>query len=34
MKLYIYGGAAIACIVINLINGLLIGAVSDRWNCK
>jgi len=27
-------GAAVFCIVLNIVNGLLIGTVADRWNCK
>lgn len=34
MSPYVIGGAVIFCIVLNLVNGLLIGTVSDRWNCK
>jgi hypothetical protein len=34
MSPYVLGGAACACVVLNLIIGLLIGTVSDRWNCS
>lgn len=27
------GIAACTCIVLNLITGLLIGTISDKWNC-
>ena len=34
MSPYVMGGAACFCIVLNLINGLLLGTISDRWNCN
>ena len=34
MSPYVMIGAAVFCIVLNIVNGLLIGTVADRWNCK
>ena len=34
MNPYVMGGAACFCVVLNLVIGLLIGAVAEKWNCK
>ena len=34
MNPYIIVGACCACVVLNLINGLLIATISDKWNCR
>lgn len=34
MSPYVMAGAACACIVLNLINGLLLGTIADKWNCR
>ena len=33
MSPYVMLGAACFCIVLNLVNGLLIGTISGKWNC-
>jgi hypothetical protein len=28
------GGAACCCIILNIVNGLLIGTIAEKWNCR
>ena len=33
MNPYVIGGACFWCVILNLVIGLLIGTIAEKWNC-